>query len=178
MPILCSYRKPTLQQRDFDNYNVYTTNHTSGSGHGGSAVIIKKCIQIVKLQSFQQECMQATNIQIKDSNGPISSIYCPPKHNISFEQYCDFMKSLGNRFIIDGDFNAKHVQCGSRLTNIKGKKLLSAIIKNKCVYFSTREPTYWPSDLSKNPDLIDFCIAKNIKLDQVSSTSEQDVLRY
>ena len=91
---------------------MYTTNHPSGRDHGGAAVTIKKCIQIVELQSFQQECIQATNIQIKDSNGPIaiSSIYCPPKHNISFEQYCDLMKSLENRFIIGGDFNAKHVQ--------------------------------------------------------------------
>jgi hypothetical protein len=31
-------------------------------------------------------------------------------------------------------------------------------------HFSTGEPTYWPSDRNKLPDLLDFCVAKGIRL--------------
>ena len=60
---------------------------------------------------------------------------------------------------------------GSRLSNTKGKNLLNAIIKEKCIFLSISEPTYWPSDLSKKPDLIDFCIAKNLNKDTFSLKS-------
>jgi hypothetical protein len=29
-------------------------------------------------------------------------------------------------------------------------------------HLSTGEPTYWPSDLRKLPDLVDFCVTKGI----------------
>jgi hypothetical protein len=29
-------------------------------------------------------------------------------------------------------------------------------------YLSTGEPTYWPTDMNKLPDLVDFCVTKYI----------------
>ena len=68
---------------------------------------------------------------------------------------------MGKRFIVGSDFNAKNIQWGSRLTTPKGRELLRAIQENKCEAISTGKPTYWPTDPSKIPDLIDFFITKN-----------------
>ena len=151
------------------NYKIITTNHPSGRGHGGTAIIVKKTIQYTEQQPFLTDYLQSTSIQLRDKVGPltISSIYCPPKHKITIDQYCSYMNTLGNRFLIGGDFNAKHVQWGSRINNVKGKALIAAINKQKCFHLSTGEPTYWPSDIHKKPDLIDFCIAKNIPKQQI-----------
>jgi hypothetical protein len=33
-------------------------------------------------------------------------------------------------------------------------------MKYNLKHFSTRQPTYWPSDPNKIPDLVDFCVTK------------------
>jgi len=37
----------------------------------------------------------------------ISPVYCPPKFNNTKDQYLDFLKSLGNRYLAGGDYKAK-----------------------------------------------------------------------
>jgi hypothetical protein len=41
-------------------------------------------------------------------------------------------------------------------------ELQKSIRNNNLICITTRQPTYWPSDPQKIPDLIDFCIAKGI----------------
>jgi endonuclease/exonuclease/phosphatase family metal-dependent hydrolase len=93
------------------------------------------------------------NIRTKNYNIAVVSLYSPPEHKF---------KNIGNRFIIGGDFNAKHTHWESRLITTKGRELLKAINKYKCEAISTGKPTYWPTGRNKNPDLIDFYITKNI----------------
>jgi len=154
-------------------YTVVTTNHPNGKARGGSAILVHKNVQFVETESFQEEHIQATTIQINDGAGEIliSSVYSPPRHNISAEQYEKFLQTLGSRYKVDGDFNAKHTAWGSRLTNTKGKNLLKAIKRNNGKYISTGEPTYWPTDTKKKPDLIDFFITKNINVACLSTKS-------
>jgi hypothetical protein len=38
-------------------------------------------------------------------------------------------------------------------------------------HISTGEPTYWPSDCKKLPDLLDFCVTKGIPRDSALPTS-------
>ena len=66
------------------------------------------------------------------------------------------------------DFNAKNTQWGYRLTSTKGKQLLSAIQSSNLKYFSTDEPTYWPSDINKLADLMDFFVTKGTSPDYSS----------
>jgi hypothetical protein len=61
-----------------------------------------------------------------------------------------------------GDWNAKHTAWGSRLITPKGRELLEDIQQNNLNYISTGEPTYWPTDLNKIQDLLDFAITKGI----------------
>ena len=150
-------------------YNFYHTQHPSGKAHSGTRIIIKSSIKHYELPSFQKDYLQATNVAIEDCHGTIttSAVYCPPRYSIAKEDFDDFLDTLGNRFIAGGDYNAKHTQWGSRLVTVRGKNLLNSVITNNLNYLTTYEPTYWPTDTNKIPDLLDFFITKNISLRHV-----------
>ena len=79
-----------------------------------------------------------------------------------FATYAAFFQSLGPRFLVGGDWNGKHTVSGARLITPKGRTLLSAIRGCHCTYFSTAEPTYWPQDHHRIPDLLDFFVARGV----------------
>jgi hypothetical protein len=92
----------------------------------------------------------------------IAAVYSPPRHTISCQEYEDLLFQLGPHFLVAGDWNSKHTAWGSRLTTPKGRNLQNVIQQNNFNYMSTGEPTYWPTDLNKIPDLLDFAITKGI----------------
>lgn len=159
------------------NYSIYHTNHPDGTAHGGTAIIVKNGIKHHELDKYTQEYLQATTIEIAEKMNIIklSAIYCPPKHNNKKEHYGQFFRTLGARFIAGGDYNAKNVQWGSRLTTTKGRELLAAMTENKLDYVSTGQPTYWPSDRRKVPDLLDFCVTKGVNMRQIKATASLDL---
>ncbi len=109
--------------------------------------------------------MQVTTIKIqtKRKEVNISSIYCPPRHNLKRGDYEELFSNMGRCFIIGGDFNAKNTYWGSRVTTPKGRELFEAGKTFKCDFQSGGSPTYWPTDLNKTPDLIGFfCNQRNI----------------
>ena len=127
-----------------NRYSIYETKHPDGTAHGGSAIIIRNSIKHHELQKHNTDYLQATSVSIEDWNGPITitALYCPPKHSISKKQYIKFYKSLGNRFLAGGDYNAKHPHWGSRVETHKGKQLLLAMQEMKLGHKSTGQPTY------------------------------------
>ena len=90
------------------------------------------------------------------------AVYCPPRYNLKQEDYTFLLQSLGERFILGGDFNAKHTYWGSRLITSKGRELFLAAKKFNCEFHTTGKPTYWPTDVNKIPDLLDFFITRKI----------------
>lgn len=158
-------------------YSIYDTKHPDRTAHGGSAVIIKDTIKHHEASKYIQEHIQATSVTIDDWTGPltITAVYCPPKHTIKENMFTDFFKSLGHRFIVGGDYNAKHTHWGSRLITSKGRELLKAINLNNLQHVSSGKPTYWPSDSRKTPDLIDFCVTKGIATDYMKAESCLDL---
>ena len=146
------------------NYKIYHTMHPDGTAHGGTAVIIKNCIKHFVMPEYRTEEIQATSIGVEDHYGEliISAIYSPPKHKIKKDSYIKFFKSLGDRFIAGGDYNAKHTVWGSRLITTKGRELLSSMSHLNLTCASTGTPTYWPKDPLKTPDLLDFCVVKGV----------------
>jgi len=146
-------------------YTAYWTLHPSGRARGGTAILIKQNILHFQQEEIREPFMQATIITINHGGAELSlgAIYCPPKHKLLRNQYVNIFNKLGPRFILGGDYNVKHTAWGSRLiTPGKGKELLSAIEMSGCEYHSSRKPTYWPTDINKIPDLIDFFISKGI----------------
>lgn len=152
------------------NYDFYHTMHPDGTAHGGSGILIRSNIRHYVTNPYCKEEIQATNIVVQDWSNPITiaAIYSPPKHKITKEQYSSFFRTLGHTFIAGGDYNAKHVMWGSRLTNTKGRQLQSALSILNLKTISSGQPTYWPTDPDKIPDLIDFCVVKGIKAESIS----------
>lgn len=146
------------------SFSLYQCNHPDNTAHGGSAILIKNNVKHYELPPYSFDHIQASSIVVEDWSGPltISAVYTPPRHNISHDQYKDFFDTLGGKFLVGGDFNAKHTMWGSRLCNPRGRSLLKTINDNNFQYVSTGEPSYWPTDPAKVPDLLDFFVTKGI----------------
>jgi len=86
----------------------------------------------------------------------------PPRHACSSATYSEFFRSLGPRFLVEGDWNAKHTTWGARLITPKERTLFSAIRGFHGTYFSTGEPNYWPTDHHRLPDLLELFVARVI----------------
>lgn len=160
-----------------NNFSMYCTNHPNNRSHGGSAILIRNNIKHYELPGFQYEHLQATSIVVEDWTGPlaISAIYCPPRHQITHLQFTNFFSTLGPRFICGGDYNAKNQMWGSRLDNPRGRQLFISINSNNMTTISSGEPTYWPTDPAKLPDLIDFFVTKGISANYLKAESSLDL---
>lgn len=143
-----------------NRFDTIAANHPDNRAHAGAAILIKSSIKYEVLDPFEEPHLQAAGIRVKSNNYflNIFSIYFPPRHNVKCQQYDDFFQNLGSKFIVGGDFNAKHPWWGSRLANPKGKELYKCIQKNHYSSLSTGKPTYWPNDPTKIPDLLDFVL--------------------
>lgn len=155
------------------NYTIYNTNHPDGRARGGSAIIIKSSIKHEENIKYNLDYLQATSVEVEVCHKKlnVAALYCPPRYSITKENFINFFKTLGHSFIAGGDYNAKHTQWGSRLITPKGRSLLAAMNEENFDYVSTGEPTYWPTDLSKTPDLIDFCVMKGIDKNKITTES-------
>jgi exonuclease III len=155
------------------HYSVYHSIHPDDTEHGGVAVILRSSIRHHELLHHQSDKMQAATIRLDAHPWPltISAIYCPPRHVISPDEYMTLFRSLGSRFLIGGDWNAKHTAWGPRLTTPKGRNVFKAISSYNCHYFSTGEPSYWPTDLTKLPDLLDVFVARGIPANYIQVES-------
>ncbi|ODM89280.1 RNA-directed DNA polymerase from mobile element jockey [Orchesella cincta] len=168
--------KQTTQQQDIEthltnksyikvnDYNIYHTHHPDNQAHGGSAVLIRNNIKHVEELQMQHEHIQLSVITVTSTkqNIKLGAIYIPPKHNLKTEDYRKILIHMGERFIIGGDFNAKHSSWGSRLDNTKGKELFKATQLENCNIHATGNPTYWPTDHNKIPDSLDFFISRKV----------------
>ena len=153
--------------------NTYVTNHPDGTGHAGTAIVIKNSIKHQVLPEFRTNYIQATTIAVESSCGQLnlSAIYCPPKHIISSTNFADYFSTLGERFVVGGDWNAKNTYWGSRLTTTRGRQLKLSLDDNNLTCISSGEPTYWPTDPNKKPDLLDFFVIKGLSTNYMKAES-------
>ena len=146
-------------------FNCYHALHPSGKARGGATIYVRNNIKHYEYTKTESEYAQIVSIKVSLNSYKtlsVAAIYCPPKYNLKKDDYVSILQTLGTSFIIGGDFNAKNTFWGSRLTSPKGKELLEAGHQVKCEFLTGRNPTYWPSDPNKKPDLIDFFISKNL----------------
>lgn len=83
---------------------------------------------------------------------------------------------LGARFIIAGDLNAKNKWWGCRVNNPKGNALFRSIQRRGIDCHSSGEPTYWPTDPLKFPDILDIALSKGIDRSKIACSSNADLL--
>ncbi|KAL4091576.1 hypothetical protein QTP88_026243 [Uroleucon formosanum] len=67
-----------------------------------------------------------------------------------------FILSLNNTFFIGADFNAKHLNWGSRYTNTRNCSLLRVISSAHAITLSPAPPTYWPTHANRLLNILDF----------------------
>lgn len=158
-------------------YNDFHACHPSGNARGGSSLFIKDCIEQYEDLKIELDTMQLCTVRVKNNQRTlrISSIYCPPRSALEKSDYTNLLKSLKPNFIIGGDFNAKHTFWGSRHISRKGRMLYGAGMEYSCDFHSTGKPTYWPTDTSKIPDLIDFFVVKGIPTNHIKVEESFDL---
>lgn len=112
-------------------YKTYNANHPLNQANGGSAILIKEHINHHMEQTVQREEYQLTAICVNSVKQKliIGAVYCPPRHNLKKPDYTTLLNYLGERFILGGDYNAKHLNWGSRITTTKGRELKRAVGK-------------------------------------------------
>ena len=104
------------------DYKLLKTNHSDNTGHGGVAILIKISILFESLLNFCFDHLQSCALRVKLNNIPITiaATYSPPKHKITAQHYSNYFNSIGNNYIIGGDFNTKHNSWGCRANNPRG----------------------------------------------------------
>ena len=158
-------------------YKIYNCIHPSNNARGGASVIIKENIQHFEEPQFCKDHIQAASVRVKTRRYgfTVTSIYSPPRHAITKEEYLEFLNTMGPTFIAGGDWNAKNVYWNSRLTNAKGRNLFEAGLLLNCEFLASPEPSYWPTDNHKIPDVLDFFVAKNIPCNHIEVKSSNDL---
>ncbi|VVC34682.1 Pre-C2HC domain,Endonuclease/exonuclease/phosphatase [Cinara cedri] len=144
------------------NYRIYTTIHPSGKAQGCTAVLIKESIKHYELEKYSVNHIQAKSVSVNDGNNDltVAEIYCLPLGGADEIKFAEFFHTLGSRFIVGDDYNAKHTHWESRLITQKGRALLKVAKNINAEIITTSKPTYWPTDPNKIPDLLDFFIMK------------------
>lgn len=72
----------------------------------------------------------------------LSAVYFPPKYKLTMEDYTEFFKSLGNKSLVGGDYNAKYGLWGSKTISPRGKILEQVIQKLHLNVLTTGELLY------------------------------------
>ncbi|CAH0552648.1 unnamed protein product [Brassicogethes aeneus] len=100
-------------------------------GKGGSALLIKRNIHFkqIKLNFLLPESVQMVIIQVNDIK--IGSIYIAPDYATHDVFWRDIFSSLGDTFILVGDFNCHHKSWGSFKCNTNGNRLKRFIDKKE-----------------------------------------------
>ncbi|KAL4144102.1 hypothetical protein QTP88_006332 [Uroleucon formosanum] len=109
--------------------------------------------------------LEAVAVLIKLNNRYVTivSAYQPPSRQMQMSDY-DKVMNLDNSIIMAGDLNAKHTNWGCRVINPNGTKLLSFIANTPYTNYAPNEPTYFPSDVNRQPVILDILLIKSFPL--------------
>lgn len=142
----------------FRGYKVYTTRSSSKNAYGGTAILIKNNIRHSWLGGFSGPEHQTTVINISTVRGCIKLTSCYIHYKAKVNE--DFFKRLlpveTDKYIIAGDFNAKHSDWGCNINTPRGNLMSKVIKSNGLEIISPREPT---RNLSS--DVLDFAISNH-----------------
>lgn len=114
-----------ITQINLPGYHIIKSNHPDGTDHAGAAIFIRTLLLFYPLPQYQTAHIQACGIALILNNIPINiyAIYSPLRHSITPTHFQHFFNTLGQRFIIGGDLNAKNIQWDCRTSNPRGNTL-------------------------------------------------------
>lgn len=153
-----------LHRFSIPGYTTYRTDFPRDEAHGGTAIILRCNISHYLHSQTAKDSFQVTSIVLPLTSYSInlSSVYCSPSKPVYHTELLSTFLSFGTHFIAGGDFNAKHPLWGSRTTSSRGRIISDIIQSQNFSYLSPNNPTYWPSDPNRTPDVLDFFIASGL----------------
>lgn len=83
------------------------------------------------------------------------------------EDFEDFFKQLGQFWIISNDQNAKHLAWGSLMYSPHGHILCKAVVCHNCHPVTSGKSTYWPTNINKWPNVINFFLMKGLPMSYI-----------
>lgn len=170
----CTIRYSFTSTRE---YNVIHSFHPTGKAQGGAAVYIRKSLRYspditISTTQFQ---LCAARIPVEGKTITLASVYCSPSVKTSSVDFDFLFQRLSETWLVGSDYNAKHSMWGSRLNTTRGRELATVIERRNYEAISNGEPTYWPADHNKVPDVIDFFVTNRICRQQCHIQSFADL---
>lgn len=147
-------------------YSAYTANHPSNRRRGGVAVVIKNSIRHYALHippTARCQCAVVSLNLLPSKTINIASVYCPPQQRWSDSDFHELFLSLGDAYIIGGDWNARSQWWGNSRSCIRGRSLLNYVHMENLSILATGSPTHFPYNPRHSPSAIDFAIYKGIR---------------
>jgi len=150
------------------NYKTIKMNRSNRKG-GGSLILIKNNIEFTlnNITVPNNTETVAINITLNNTCTTIIACYCPPNINLDTTSFRSFFNTP-NHLILLGDLNAKHSNWACKSTNRNGRQLNNLINALNLKIISLSEPTYYPLDSNKNPDILDIALT-NFSLNATST---------
>lgn len=131
----------------------------ANSPGGGVIILIKNTIAYFEENTTSINGIETIAVSLTNTypNFTIIAAYKPPNKRTNFTDLNNLLSRLSS-YILLGDLNAKHVQFGCRVTNAAGAQLLKYVVTNGIKVISPPEPTYYPYDPIRLPDILDIGI--------------------
>lgn len=105
----------------------------------------------------------AITLPINNINTTIVSAYQSPSYNMYTTDF-DVILSNYNKIVIIGDLNSKHVNWKCNTTNVNGRKLYKYLSNSPVIISAPDNPTHYPYDPNKSPDILDVVLLKSTSL--------------
>lgn len=155
----------TTDSIKFNGYSIYRNDRTAVRPSGGVALLIRTKIKhqqayIPRLRSLEAV---AITLPINNINTTIVSAYQSPSYNMYTIDF-DVILNNYNKIVIIGDLNSKHVNWKCNTTNVNGKKLYKYLSNSPAIISAPDNPTHYPYDPNKSPDILDVVLLKSISL--------------
>lgn len=167
-----TYLKPKHRRFNIAKYSLLRTDRLPtqdrpNNPKGGTAIYYKKSLHVCSIVTPQLDNCEATAIRIAMSGHDpivIASVYLPAGQKMIANDIKALLE-LGSTVILAGDFNSKHQQWNCNETNTNGRtvhRLLESL--DDCEVIAPYAPTHYPYTADHRPDILSYCIFKNISL--------------
>jgi endonuclease/exonuclease/phosphatase family metal-dependent hydrolase len=144
----------------FPNYVTYRPDRLNQRGDG-TAILV--CIYFKDFRSPPPPATYGSDsypIQYQQRIHIINFYLQPPRQN--FERDLELIIGNGNKIILAGYFNAKHIIWNGRQNNAAGQILLNHYHKSNYVISAPSNPTHFPDSNSADADILDFAVISNV----------------
>ena len=160
--LLCETHLKPCKSANVANYSCYRTDRLNGRG-GGTAIYIKRSIDHHQVSNLVDPIIEATIVKINTALGNLHIVSCYNSPNSTLTD-ADFtnINNLGDKLIIAGDFNSKHLRFNCNTTNSNGRKLIKFADDLNLVIRPPSSATRIPFGDFGRPEILDLVIIKNV----------------